>query len=216
MTKERGRYVMKNTIICIGRQYGSGGREIAEKLAQKLGVVCYDKLLLKKAAEDIGLPIETVEGADEKPIEIGAMISGNVFADTASISTAFYSERQVVYEAQKMAINDVAKKGNCVIVGRCASSILKNADVNLISVFVYAEKEDKVNRIARRNNIDKDEAKKKMQKIDKMRRKYFDFYSDTPWGEPESYDLMISSSKYGIDGTVKIIESALNDSIKEK
>ena len=115
---------MNDMIICIGRQYGSGGREVGEKLAERLGVTCYDKLLLKQAAKEGGVSLGEVERQDEKPVGAGAFLSGNVFADSASIGGAFYSQSQLVYDAEKKAILDAAAKGGCVIIGRCASSIL--------------------------------------------------------------------------------------------
>ena len=113
---------MNDMIICIGRQYGSGGREIGEKLAARLGVTCYDKLLLKQAAKEGGVSLGEVERQDEKPVSASAFLSGNVFADSASIGGAFYSQSQLVYDAEKEAILDAADKGGCVIIGRCASS----------------------------------------------------------------------------------------------
>ena len=116
---------MNDMIICIGRQYGSGGREVGEKLAKRLGVTCYDKLLLKQAAKEGGVSLGEVERQDEKPVSASAFLSGNVFADSASIGGAFYSQSQLVYDAEKKAILDAAAKGGCVIIGRCASSILR-------------------------------------------------------------------------------------------
>lgn len=201
----------KQTIICIGRQYGSGGREIGEKIAAQLGVVCYDKLLLQKTAQSSGLALSAVEDNDEKPIGLSSLVSCNFFADTAAISSVFYSERQRVYKAQQKIILDLAHRGSCVMIGRCASSSLRSAGFDVLSVFVYADEKDRVNRIAARNGIDLKTAKQKMKKIDRMRRKYFDFYSDTQWGQPESYDLMVSSSYCGIDGCVALIEQMLSD-----
>lgn len=200
---------MANPIICIGREYGSGGREIGEKLAKDLGVPYYDKLLLKEVAKQHGLSLSAVEREDERPIDFSSLSSGNIFADSASISTAFYSQQQLVYEAEQQTVLDIAKKGSCVIIGRCASSILRAAGIPVLSVFVYADVEDKVPRIAKRNDITEKLARRRMHKIDKMRRKFFDFYSDTPWGLPESYDFMISSSRYGVDGVVTMIEKAI-------
>lgn len=200
---------MKKTVICIGRQYGSGGREIGEKLAKELGLICYDKLLLKKAADQAGVDLSAVETNDEKPLGLSSIVSGNVFADTISMSSAFYSEQQMINEAMIQTITDIATSGSCVIIGRCASSILRDTKLNVLSVFIYGDNDDRVRRIAERNSISIKAATKKMQKVDRMRRKFFDFYSDTPWGDPSSYDLMISSSRYGIDGTVKIIKNTL-------
>ena len=101
---------MNDMIICIGRQYGSGGREIGEKLAARLGVTCYDKLLLKQAAKEGGVSLGEVERQDEKPVSASAFLSGNVFADSASIGGAFYSQSQLVYDAEKGAYAATADK----------------------------------------------------------------------------------------------------------
>ncbi|MFR5786715.1 MAG: AAA family ATPase [Christensenellales bacterium] len=199
---------MNDMIICIGRQYGSGGREIGEKLAARLGVTCYDKLLLKQAAKEGGVSLGEVERQDEKPVSASAFLSGNVFADSASIGGAFYSQSQLVYDAEKEAILDAADKGGCVIIGRCASSLLRDRK-NVLSVFIYADEADRVARIARRNRLDEPQARARMRKTDRMRRRYFDFYADTQWGDPESYDVMLSSSYYGVDGCVEMICKSL-------
>ncbi len=202
---------MKGTVVCIGRQYGSGGREIGQKLAQRLGVTCYDKLLIQRAAREAGLTEAIVAEEDERPIGLGAMVSGNPFADSASLGKAFYSEEERVFAAESKAIEEIASKGSCVIIGRCASSILRDAGYNVLSVFIYADDDDRARRIAQRNGLSEKAAMRKAEKVDRMRKKYFDFYSDTPWGEPASYDLMVSSSRYGIDGTADVIAKAVID-----
>lgn len=199
---------MNDMIICIGRQYGSGGREIGEKLAARLGVTCYDKLLLKQAAKEGGVSLGEVEQQDEKPVSASAFLSGNVFADSASIGGAFYSQSQLVYDAEKKAILDAADKGGCVIIGRCASAILRGAGEHPLSVFIYADPADRTRRIAARNGLDERRAIHRAQKIDRMRKHHFDFYADTLWGEPASYDLMLSSSEYGITGAAEVIAAA--------
>lgn len=205
---------MKGTIICIGRQYGSGGREIGEKLAKNLGVVCYDKLLIRQAAKDSGLSADIIENDEERPIGLCEVVSGNPFADSALLGATFYSEKQRVFEAESKAISEIAEKGPCIIIGRCASSILRGAGYDVLSVFVYADTDDRAKRIAERNGIGIKEAIRKAEKVDRMRKEYFDFYSDTPWGEHASYDLMISSSRYGIDGTADVIGKAVADKIR--
>ena len=204
---------MNDMIICIGRQYGSGGREIGETLAKRLGVTCYDKLLIKQAAKEGGFSEEIVAENDEQPIGLSEMVSGNPFADSVSLCETFYSEKQRVFEAESKAILEIASKGPCVIIGRCASSILRGAGYDVLSVFIYADRDDRAARIARRNGIDMKAAARKAEKIDRVRKKYFDFYSDTPWGEPSSYDLMISSSRYGIDGTADVLVNAVKDKV---
>ena len=199
---------MKGLVICIGRQYGSGGREIGEKLAKRLGIICYDKLLLKQAAQKSGVSEKEFERLDEKPVGAGQFLSGNVFADSASIGSTFYSESQIIYDAEQETILKVAEQGPCVIIGRCASSILRGKE-NVLSVFIYADEDDRIARIAARNHLDEHEARARMRKMDRMRRRYFDFYADTQWGEPESYDLMLSSSAYGVDGCVDLLAESM-------
>lgn len=202
-------------IICIGRQYGSGGREIGEKLAERLGIPCYDKLLIQQTAAEAGLSVETVEADEETPIGLCELMSGNPFADSASLNSVFYSEKQLVFEAERKTILEIAAKGPCIIVGRCASSILHDAGYDILSVFIYADIDDRAKRVAERNGIEVKTAMHKTEKVDRMRKKYFDFYTDTTWGEPSSYDLMISSSRYGIDGVVDVILNAIPNK-KEK
>lgn len=203
---------MNDMVICIGRQYGSGGREIGEKLAARLRIPCYDKLLVKIAAQNSGLSVEMLQREEEKPINSHRFLTGNPFVDSAALSNAFYSESQMAYEAEKQVIEQLGTRGSCVIIGRCASSLLR--DKNILSVFIYADGPDRLERVMRRNDLDEKSADQRIRRVDRMRKKYFDFYSDTSWGQPESYDLMISSSKYGVDGCVKLILSAV-ESVSE-
>lgn len=126
---------MERTIICISRQYGSGGREIGEAVAKKLGIPCYDKCLIQKAAQEAGLSETAVAEYDEKGEDFGIAVSGNPFADTAALGEAFYSEEARVFEAERRVILELAEKGDCVIIGRCASAILRAAGYRPLSVF---------------------------------------------------------------------------------
>lgn len=190
-----------NKIICIGRQYGSGGREIGEKLSRKLGIPCYDKLLIKKAALDSGLSEDFISKGEETPINSMRFLSGNPYADIAGISNTFYSESQMIYDIEKDVIEKLAKNGPSIIIGRCASSILPKE--NVFSVFIYADSDDKIKRVMERNRLTEKEAIHRIRHIDRMRKQFFDFYSETAWGHPESYDIMLSSSAFGIDGCVE-------------
>ena len=197
---------MKN-IICIGRQYGSGGREIGEKLSEMLGIPCYDKLLIKKASLESGLSEDFISKKEESPINSIQFLSGNPYADIAGIGNTFYSESQMAYDAEEAVIRKIAEKGTCVIIGRCASAIIPKE--KRISVFIYADSEDKVKRVTERNQINEKEAAIRIRHINRMRKQFFDFYSDTAWGNPESYDMMLSSSKFGINGCAKIIADTI-------
>lgn len=198
---------MEHTIICIGRQYGSGGREIGERLARKLDLSYYDKLLIKKTAEISGLSEEYIGSEEEKPDSPLWFLSGNTFADTAGIGAAFYSGSEVIYNAEKAAIEQIAQRESCVMIGRSASEILR--DKGCFSVFIYATEQDRLSRVSARNGIGEKEASERIRKIDKMRRQYFNTYSASGWGKPESYDLLLSSSRFGVEKCVDLIASAL-------
>ena len=129
---------MDKTIICIGREYGSGGREIGEKLAAKLQIPCYDKLLLKQTAEDSGISNSRMTEMDEKPPR--ALFSGNTFADTAMMMQTFYFESEQTTSAIRKTLESLASDKSCIIVGRCASSFLKTYPI--VSVFIYADEKE--------------------------------------------------------------------------
>ena len=207
---------MEQTIICISRQYGSGGREIGETLAEKLGLPCYDKCLIQKAAQEAKLSEGVVAAYDETGADFGPAVSGNPFADTAALSAAFYSEEARVFDAERRVILELAEKGSCVIIGRCACAILRAAGYRPLSVFIYADASDRARRIAARNGLDEKSALRKAQKVDRMRKHHFDFYADTLWGMPESYDLMLSSSEYGMEGAASVIAAAAKEAARHE
>ena len=197
---------MGNFAICIGREYGSGGREVGETLAHELNIPCYDKLLIKQELAKDGVSGGVSDQLDEKLPT--AILSGNAFADTAAIMQNFYfADGQAAYAVQRTLKRLVAEQ-SCVIIGRCASVFL--AGLPLLSVFIYADDGDCLRRIEERNHISEEEARKRFKQINRLRRQYFDFYSDTGWGKPESYDLMLSSSALGIEGCVELIRESLS------
>ena len=191
----------QNITVCIGRQYGSGGREVGELVAKKLGVTCYDKLLIQEAARKSGMNENFLKKNDERLTDAILPFSGNCFADAADMGNLFYSAGET---AEKEAILTIAEKESSVIIGRCASSILAGREGTL-SVFLYADEESRIARIAQRNGLSHHAARERMEKVDRMRRRYFDFYSMTGWGKPESYDLMLSTSALGTQGAADVI-----------
>lgn len=201
----------EKTIICIGREYGSGGREIGEKLGKKLGIPCYDKVLLKQTAIDSGLAQSLFENADEKRTSwlLNGFCSGNPTADAAMITSMDYLTNDSLFFMQSRTIQKLAAEGPCIFIGRCAETVLENLD-GVISIFIHAEKEDRIQRIMKRQKIERRQAESLMNKIDKRRASYHNYYSDTKWGRSASYDMSISSSRFGIDGTVELIANAAN------
>lgn len=148
-----------------------------------------------------------VKKEDETPGQSRWFLSGNPFADNAALTDAFYSGSQVTYDTQRDIIRQLAQRGSCVFVGRCAAAILDRSDV--VSVFIYADEEDCIARVMQRNNLTAQEAAKRIKHVNRMRKKYHAFYADSDWGQPDSYDLMLSTSKLGIDGCVQLIRDSL-------
>ncbi|PWM71816.1 MAG: cytidylate kinase [Bacillota bacterium] len=198
----------KKLVITVGRQYGSGGREIGEKLAAHYGIGYYDKQLLAIAAKESGLCDEIVEHYDEKKISAAFMypFTSNVYS--YGIGGHMGTEKPLgmqVFFAVSGVIKKIAAKESCVIVGRCADYILRD-NPDLFSVFVCADDKERVERIMRRNDIKSEkEAFARMMKTDKNRARFYNYYSDCKWGAADTYDLCVKSSFLGIDKTVETI-----------
>jgi cytidylate kinase len=193
---------MANKIVTIGRQYGSGGRMIGVRLAEELGVTCYNSELLIEAARESGLCREIFERNDEKPIS--ALLS---FSPT-NYESGEMPLNHKVFLAQMQTIRNIADRESCVIVGRCADYVLKDYE-NVVKVFIHAPLEDRVKRAIERDAIAPGKAEKRVKRIDRERASYYNFYTTKRWGVAESYDICLDSSKFGIEGCVKIRESAL-------
>lgn len=196
----------KKRIITIGRQYGSGGHDIGEALAKELGVKLYDKDMLKRAAKESGLCEELFESHDEKPTN---SFLYSLVMDTYSLgySAGTFSDMPInhkVFLAQFDAIKKIAEEESCVMVGRCADYALEERD-DVINIFVYADLDKRVRRVARELNISDAKAKDICIKNDKKRASYYNYYTNKEWGDATSYDLCINSAKLGVDGAVKAI-----------
>lgn len=197
-----------NTIITIGRQFGSGGREIAESIAKKLNIPMYDKEMLAVAAKDSGICQELFESHDEKPTN---SFLYSLVMDTYSIgySPNAYMDMPInhkVFLAQFDAIKKIANEGPCVLVGRCADYALESYP-NCLSVFIHADLDARVQRIARMYDLTTAKAKDMIVKTDKKRSTYYNYYTNKKWSSAESYELCLDSSKLGIQGTADAIIS---------
>lgn len=205
------------SIITIGRQYGSGGHEIGQKLAKELGIKCYDKELLDRAAKESGICQELFEHHDERPTN---SFLYSIVMDTYSMNGAAsgYTEMPLNYKvflAQFNAIKQIAKEGPCVMIGRCADYALADFD-NCISIFVHADMDKRIKRIASKYALTEAKARDQILKTDKKRASYYNYYSDKKWGDGSSYNMCIDSGVCGIDGTVQLIKDfvALKEKIK--
>lgn len=196
-----------NTIITIGRQYGSAGREIGYKVADAFGIKLYDKEMLARAAKESGICEEIFETHDEKPTN---SFLYSLVMDTYSMgySGNTYTDMPInhkVFLAQFDAIKKIADEGPCVLVGRCADYALE-AYPNLVSVFISANLNDRIRRVARTYDLTDAKAKDMIVKADKKRASYYNYYTNKKWGDAASYELCLNSSELGVEGTAKAIE----------
>ena len=189
----------KDTVFTIGRQFGSGGREIGKALAKRLGLQYYDAELLVEAAEISGLLEETISQFDEKAP--AGKWQSYVFTPFHSCVSSLDSK---IFQAQAEAIERAGAKGGCVLVGRCADYILRERP-NTYSVFIHASTLSRLTRIRTRHPEEADKAEQMMRRIDKSRSWYYSFYTGKTWGAAESYDLSVRSDLLGVDGTVDLI-----------
>lgn len=198
---------MGNMIITIGREFGSGGREIGFELAKKLGVKCYDKELLQLAAKESGFCQEIFENQDEKPTN---SFLYSLVMDTYSVSgysSAPFLDMPLnhkIFLAQFETIKKIASQESCVIVGRCADYALED-NPNCFNVFIHADMDYRIKRVSESENIPSNKIKDYIQKQDKQRSSYYNYYTSKKWGDSRSYDLTIDSSKLGSAGCVDLI-----------
>lgn len=192
-------------IITIGRQYGSGGKEIGEKVAQRLGYTFYDKEILTMAAEESGFSAAAMQHYDEKPsgsLIYSLYMTGSATADTLPLN------QQLAF-AQFNVIRKVAQGDNCVIVGRCADYILREKK-NLVTVFLHAPMEFRVERIMKEQGISNAAlAEKTIKKADKSRAEYYNFFTHKKWGDAGSAMLSVDTSMLDTDGIAALIADAI-------
>ncbi len=198
----------KNILITIARQVGSGGREVGELVAKNLGIDYHDKSLINMAAEKSGLSPEVLHNTDEKatPSFLYSIAMGGMgmvpFTHGMPYDTPINDR---LFVLQSGIIEELAKSHSCVFIGRCADFVLRDFD-NVLRVFVYADIEKRAETIAKRNDISISEAKNLATKLDKKRSNYYGYYTSKKWGRSENYDLMIDTTKIGVEGAAKIIE----------
>ena len=189
---------MAKRIITISREFGSGGRFIGEKVAKKLGIAYYDKNI-NDIAEKSGLSPEYVQKNAELSPKKGLFAYAFAGRDITGKSV-----EDMVYEAQRKVILELADKESCVIIGRNAAYILKDRD-DVLNVFIHGDTPEKIQRITRLYNVEEQKAVKMMADTDKRRMANYNFYTDQKWGKASNYTLCLNSSKLGYDRCEKII-----------
>lgn len=195
--------MMKKMIIAIGRENGSGGREIGRQLAQQLDIPFYDKELLALAAQGSRIDAETIRRYDEK-LE-------HPFVDFMQTQvTSFWHQYQTepaharVAQAEFAAIRRLADAGPCVLIGRCADYVLKDR-TDVLRVFIRAQDEAKVQRIIQRHGFTPDRAQTYIRSTDKHRSAYYAAYTNWKWGDPSHFHLVLDSTPIGVDGAAAVI-----------
>ena len=190
---------MQNRIITISREFGSGGRTIGKMAAKELGISCYDRELLQKIAVESGFDENYIEEADE-------YAPGGFLASAFSHQSAGPNNTDHLWKIQYNIITDLAQKGDCVIVGRCADYILREK-ANLLRVFVHADMKFRAERIVREYGEREESPEQRLRDKDKRRAAYHRFYTDMKWGYAQNYDITLNSGTLGIDKCVEIIKT---------
>lgn len=201
---------MKKKIVTISRQYGSGGRYIGENLAKAMGVPCYDEKLIDMVAKESGFAQSFVAEKGERMT--GSLIF-NIASSLSFANNVFSTNNGVtlqdeIYFTQNRIIKELADKGPCVIVGRCADYILRERE-DCLNVFIFADNESKIERAEKYFNITREEAPAVLKKKDKARANHYKYYTDQEWGMASNYDLCLNSGLIGIEGCVKAIQQVL-------
>lgn len=201
---------MKNFIVTIARQYGSGGREVGQRLAEILGCDFYDKNLITMAAQRSGLSSEALGNVDEQ--------AANSLLYTLALGSSSYNHgiesinlpiNDKLFVLQSEIIKEIAKKEeSAVIVGRCADYVVSDSP-NLIKIFVCADFTNRVKTVMDRHNLTESQAKDITVKTDKRRSNYYSYYTGEKWGKADKYDLIVSTDKIGIEGAAQLIASYL-------
>ena len=190
---------MTKRIITISREFGSGGHFIGEEVAKKLGIAYFDKKIINEIAEKSGLSPEYIQENAELSPKKGLFAYAFAGRDITGKSV-----EDMVYEAQRKVILDLAKKEPCVIIGRNADYILKDRD-DVLNVFIHGNMPEKIQRITDLYNVEKQKAVKMMEDTDKRRKTNYNFYTDQNWGKASNYTLCLNSSQLGYDRCEKII-----------
>lgn len=207
---------MRNIIVTVARQYGSGGKTVAEMYAKKNGIPCYGRDILRKASDESGINEVLFAQVDEK-LKNGSLfgISKKIYrGELLPPSSDEFTSPQNLFNYQAKVIRDLADKGPCAFVGRCADFVLTDR-TNVVSVFVHAPKDYCLEQARLRNSMSTAELEKFIAKTDKFRGDFYRYYTGREWNDARNYDLCLDSSKLGFDKCVEAIEAYINVRFKE-
>ena len=193
-----------NKVITISREYGAGGHTIGKRVAQELGIEIYDKDIVRETVRASGFETEVVQEEEEDVSKASTFLKS-----LCSSSVHYRDPQEVIHEVQTAVILQFAKKGPCVILGRCADDILRESDMDVLNVFIHADDLHRAVRISEMTGItNATELQKLMAKKDSSRRNYYEHYTRKKWGDSHNYNLTLDSGKLGIDLCVQMIVEA--------
>lgn len=199
---------MKNVVVTFARQYGSGGKTIAEMFAKKNGIPCYERDILRKASDASGINETLFSQVDEK-LKNGSLfgISKKVYkGELLPPSSSEFTSPQNLFNYQAKVIRELADQGPCVFVGRCADFVLADK-ANVVSVFVHAPKEYCLEQARQRNSMNEVDLERFVAKTDKFRGDFYKYYTGHEWADARNYDLCLDSSQLGFEKCVEAIEA---------
>ena len=207
----------KNIVITIARQYGSGGRTIAQMLSERLGIHYYDKELLKLASEDSGINEDLFRNADEhvKTTQLFKIAHSVYKGELIPPESDDFTSMENLFNYQAKVIQDLAEKESCVIVGRCADYVLKE-NPNVVSVFIHADKKFCLERALERNSMTEKEMQKYIEKTDRFRGDFYRYHTGNEWADARNYDLCLNSGKLGFQKCVEEIKSYIKIRFNDK
>lgn len=197
-------------IITIGRQYGSGGRRLAQMLSEHFNIPLYDKDLINRVSEETGIAGEFFKKVDEQPSDsfFSMFLNSFSYGNSCNCEDSVLSGNSL-FCMQSKVIRNIAAEGDCIFVGRCADYILRDRD-GVLSIFVTADLEDRIKRVAEYEGISEQSAKDVIEKADKSRAAYYNFYTEKRWGRGSSYDICLNSSKISLEQCMDFITQILN------
>ena len=204
----------KNFVINIGRQLGSGGRNIADILSRHYGITAYDRKIIELAAKESGFGQEFFENADEKKSHgfFHSIFSNRAIANALGSNDSCLSN-DALFKVQSDIIRDLAEKESCIFIGRCADYILREHP-RCVNLFFTANLDDRIARMASEKGITTEQAEELIEKTDRRRADYYNYYSGKTWGAAESYDLCINTSHLGHEGTAKMLIEYIDKRVK--
>lgn len=198
-------YMAKKVIITISRQYGSGGKIIGEKLAEELGIVCYDKVFLENITKKLGVSSAFFQDDNRGENGLYEVGSHGPLSKVASLSV-----NNKVFESAAKLIREIAAKESAVIVGRCGDYVLKDEE-NVLSLFIYADKKERLQRGIELYHLDPKDAEETIRRFDRKRANFYEFYTDRKWGALSNYSMTVNTSRMGIEQCVKYLAAIVKE-----